>query len=92
MPDFGSPTAFLTLSTICSSVSLVGLFHPTATSGIRASGVFPATKPARLIDESFPHVVGENHLSESCPPDASSPRSAYRDLVKVAIRCGQQAV
>jgi len=34
--------------------AVVGLFHPTATSGIRSSGVFLATKPARLIAESVP--------------------------------------
>src|SRR5690606_11331625 len=35
---YGPPSAFLTLSTVCSSSSLAGLFHPAATSGIHLSG------------------------------------------------------
>ena len=62
-PTNGSPSAFLTLSTTSSSAYGAGLFHPTATSGIRSSGGFPAAKPAHLIDESCPHVV-----SRSSPP------------------------
>ena len=38
-------------------LTFVGLFHPTTTSRIYSSGVFPAAQPARLIDESYPHVV-----------------------------------
>jgi hypothetical protein len=34
-------SAFLTPSTACAATGLVGLFHPTATSRIRPSGVFP---------------------------------------------------
>jgi hypothetical protein len=56
-PTFVPPTVFLTLSTAYSSLNLAGLFHPTATSRIRASGVFPAAKPPRLIDAPCPHVV-----------------------------------
>jgi hypothetical protein len=37
---YGPPTAFLTLSTACSSSNLAGLFHPAATSGIHLPGVF----------------------------------------------------
>jgi hypothetical protein len=33
------PSAFLAPSTVCSSVHLAGLFHPTATSGIHLPGV-----------------------------------------------------
>jgi hypothetical protein len=54
---FVPPSAFLTLSTGYSFSHVVGLFHPTATSGIRSSRVFPAAKPPRLIDEPFPHAV-----------------------------------
>jgi hypothetical protein len=85
------PPVFLALSTACSFTYLVSLFHPTATSGIRSSGGFPAAKPARLIDESCPHVVGELHLPASCPAGASSTRFAYRALIRAAIRCSQQA-
>ena len=65
-----SPTAFRTLSTNYSFKYLVGLFHPTATSGIRTTGVFPAAKPPRLIDEPCPHDVGGSLLPVSCPTGA----------------------
>jgi hypothetical protein len=91
-PDYVPPSAFLALSAACSSIHRVGLFHPTATSGIRSSGVFPAAKPARLIDESCPHVVTELLLTASCPAAASSTRSAFRALIRAAIRCDRQAV
>jgi hypothetical protein len=84
---FVSPSAFLTLSTIFSSDCRVGLFHPTATSGIRTSGVFPAAKPARLIGESSPHVVGGTLLPVSCPTGSRSFHSAFRALIRAAIRC-----
>jgi hypothetical protein len=48
-PDVPS-SAFLTPSTVCSSVHLAGLFHPAATSGIHLSGVisrYPAGPPRR---------------------------------------------
>jgi hypothetical protein len=38
-------------------LTFAGLFHPTTASRIRSSGVFPATQPARLINELSPHVV-----------------------------------
>jgi len=85
---FVSSSAFLTLSTISSSNYRVGLFHPTATSGICTTGVFPATKPAHLIDESSPHVVGGSLLPVSCPTSASSFHPAFRALIRAAIRCG----
>jgi hypothetical protein len=92
IPDYVPPSAFLTLSTGCSSTHRVDLFHPTATSGIRSSGVFPAAKPARLIGESYPHVVPEFLLTVSCPTAAGSTRCASRALIRAAIRCGRQAV
>ena len=85
---FVSPTAFLTLSATSSSNYRVGLFHPTATSGIRTSGGFPAAKSARLIDESCPHVVRETLLPVSCPTGARSFHVAFRALIRAAIRCG----
>jgi hypothetical protein len=91
-PDYVSPTAFLTLSTSYSSTGLAGLFHPTATSGICTSGTFPAAKPARLIDESFPHAVTGVLLPASCLTGARSTRPDYRALIQAAIRCGQQGV
>jgi hypothetical protein len=38
-PPYVPPSAFRTPSTVCSLLDLVGLFHPTTTSGIRLSGV-----------------------------------------------------
>lgn len=58
-PSNVPPSAFLTLSTVYSSAHFVGLFHPTATSRIRTSGVFPATEPTDLSIKPFPLVVGE---------------------------------
>lgn len=91
-PDYGPPTAFLTLSTVCSSTRLVGLFHPTTTSEIRTTGSFPAAKPARLVDVPCPLVVGEILLPASCPTGTRSTHLAFRALIRAAIRCGQQGV
>ena len=38
-PPYGPPSAFRTPSTVFALCCLVGLFHPTTTSGIRLSGV-----------------------------------------------------
>jgi hypothetical protein len=91
-PDYVPPSAFLTLSTGCSSTHRAGLFHPTATSGIHTSGVFPAAKPAHLIGESCPPVVVELLLTASCPAAARSARIAFRALLRAAVRCERQAV
>jgi hypothetical protein len=91
-PTFGSPSAFLTLSTIYSSKYLAGLFHPTATFGIRSSGVFPAAKPPCLIDKPSSHAACGIRLPASCPTGASSNRADFRVLIRAAIRCRQQAV
>jgi len=40
LPLYAPPTAFLTLTTVCSAFCLAGLFHPAATSGIDLSRVF----------------------------------------------------
>jgi hypothetical protein len=47
-PAFVPPTAFLTLSTVYSSLHLAGLFHPAATSEIHSSGVSPSSQPSGL--------------------------------------------
>jgi hypothetical protein len=70
----------------------VGLFHPTATSGIRASGIFPATQSAGLINRSCPPVVGQVLLPASCLTGARSSGLAFRALLQAAIRCDKQAV
>jgi hypothetical protein len=87
-PTFVSSSAFLTLSTTYSSNYRVGLFHPTATSGICTSGGFPAAKPAHLVGESCPHVVGGTLLPVGYPAGARYSHSAFRALIRAAIRCG----
>jgi hypothetical protein len=96
-PGFPHPTTFRPQRfsrsrRVTPSHAVVGLFHPTATSGIRSSGVFLATKPARLIAESCPLAVAESRLTTGCPTAASSTRLASRAFIRVAIRCGRQAV
>jgi hypothetical protein len=69
-----------------------GLFHPTATSGIRSSGVFPAAKPSCLIDKPYSHAACGFRLPVGCPAGASSNHADFRVLIRAAIRCSQQAV
>ena len=54
-------SAFLTTATAFSASRLVGLFHPTATSRVRSSGVFPREQPRRLV------VVAATALSSLAP-------------------------
>jgi hypothetical protein len=54
---FVPSSAFLTPSTVCSSVGLAGLFHPAATSGINPSGVFPPSQPYHLVGGRCPRDV-----------------------------------
>jgi len=49
-------SAFLTPSTVYSATGLVGLFHPTATSRVLPSGVFPPAQPLRLSTPRCPRV------------------------------------
>jgi hypothetical protein len=86
----GPPSAFLALSTGYSSAHLVGLFHPTATSGIHSSGAFPAAKPPCLIDKPSSHAAGDSCLPVSCPTGASKGHLDYRVLFRAAIRCCRQ--
>jgi hypothetical protein len=53
---FGSPSAFLTLPTIYSLACLVGLFHPTATPGIRTTGV-SSHHPAGQLHQLLPTLM-----------------------------------
>lgn len=81
------PAVFLTPSTAYSSLRFVGLFHPTATSGIPSSGAFPATQPTRFISASCLHVVGGVCLPPGEPSGASLRHLAFKALIRVAIRC-----
>jgi len=61
LPPGSTPAAlpsatFLTSSTVCSAKSLVGLFHPTATSRVHSSGSSPRAQPSRLIGVPCPLV------------------------------------
>jgi len=56
-PTYVPPSAFPTLSTVCSSFCLASLFHPAATSGIHLSGFFPAVQVGRLVGGLCPLVV-----------------------------------
>jgi len=71
-------SVFRPLTTIYSSSSLLGLFHPKATSKIRFSGGFPAIKSPRLIVASFPHCISEVRLLRSCPHNANFPRPTFK--------------
>jgi len=71
-------SAFRTPSTVYSATGLAGLFHPAATSRVRSPGVFLPTKPYRLVDGPYPHVVGACSLSDDCPPYATNLRPAFR--------------
>jgi len=56
---FVPPSTFRTSSTVCSSKSLVGLFHPTATSGVHSAGVSPPTEPHELTTRRCPLDVAQ---------------------------------
>jgi hypothetical protein len=71
---------------VYSSSSLLGLFHPKATSEINLSGVFPAAEPPHLIDAPFPLAISTETLLPSCPNSASSHRPSYRALIQTTIR------
>jgi hypothetical protein len=55
-------SVFRTLSTVCSCLSLLSLFHPKATSKIRFPRVFPTTKHSRLITACCPLSISEVRL------------------------------
>ena len=86
-PTTFRPQRFSRSRRVTPSHTFAGLFHPTAASGIRSSGVLLAAKPAHLIGGSCPRVVAGFCLLVSCPTSASSTRSAFRALIRAAIRC-----
>jgi hypothetical protein len=63
---FVPPSTFLTSSTVCSSLGLAGLFHPTATSGMNPSGVFPPSQPYHLVGGRGPLAVDRSPCSPAC--------------------------
>ena len=84
-PTYGPSSAFRTPSTVYALHSLVGLFHPTTTSGIRLSGVFPTTQPARLsaVRALLSLVTGS---CPGLPRDSVTDALAFRALIQAAIR------
>jgi hypothetical protein len=60
---FVPSSTFLTSSTASSSADVVGLFHPTATSGLRPPGSSPREKPHELVARRCPLVV----VRVTCP-------------------------
>ena len=91
-------SAFLTPATVCATLSLVGLFHPTATSRVRSPGGFPRTQPRYLVDTACPLVVDDvplqtiARLRRSSPPrpqgfaPCPSPLPNRRFLIAVPAR------
>ena len=90
-PAYGPSSAFRTPSTVFALHDLVGLFHPTTTSGIHLPGVFPATQPVRLSTTRALLSLA----TDSCPGlphDSSVDALAFRALIQAAIRDSDAAV
>jgi hypothetical protein len=79
-------SAFHTLSTVCSCLSVLSLFHLKATSKIRFPRAFPTTKLPRLIIVYFPLSISEVRLLRSYPHNANFPRRTFKALLLIAIR------
>jgi len=77
---FVPPSTFFTSPTASSSTNLVGLFHPTATSGIRSSGAFPPAEPHGL-----PPAVALVSFASVSYPVARAPETSAR-LQGLALR------
>jgi len=83
------PPAFLTPSTVYSSSSLAGLFHPAATSGIHLSGVCsrrPAASPRRRPVPSCRSASGScRRVTPTAPAPSASPPGSCSGLRFEAI-------
>ena len=88
-PAYVPSSAFLALSTVCSSALLTGLFHPATTSEIRSSGVFPDNQPPWLVASACPPVVAIVRLLPGFPGSSSSRQLAFRALIRLSIRRDQ---
>jgi hypothetical protein len=78
-------SAFLTPSTLFASRSLVGLFHPTATSRVHSSGVCSPNTAGPPFDVPEPSRRSKSH-SVDVATDAELPSVALRALRCVRIR------
>jgi hypothetical protein len=91
LPDYVPPSAFLTLSTVCSARCLAGLFHPAAVSEVHSSGVCPDRQPPWLVARPFPLGVRAAHLHRaSSLLQRASP--AFRALIRPSVRCCRRVV
>ena len=89
-PLYGPSPAFRTPSTVFALRYLVGLFHPTTTSGIRLSGAcshHPAGPPRR---RPVPSCRCPPAPCLELPRDSSSDDLAFRALLRAAIRGNQR--
>jgi hypothetical protein len=74
------PSGFLSLSTVCPTLRLMGLFHPTATFRVRTrSGASPSTQPPSLIGRSCPLAV-RTPLAPRPKPAATNEAPRLRGL------------
>jgi hypothetical protein len=87
IPTYVPPSTFLTLSTVCSSLHLVGLFHPTATSEIHPPRAFPAAQPYWLIASSCSLDLSlRSPLQPSCLTYTRQHSLAFRAFLQAPIR------
>lgn len=87
-PRFGPSSGVLSLSTVCSALSLVSLFHPTATLRARpVQGFCRSAQPPSLIERSCPRAVEARfaHRRVGC----HDPRSSTSRLFSVQSRDSQ---
>jgi len=64
---------FLGPSTVCSALSLAGLFHPAAASRVhpRSGALTPRAAPPDSSPGGCPHAVGSQALTDPCGPMAT---------------------
>jgi hypothetical protein len=82
---FVPSSTFRTSSTACSSARLAGLFHPAATSEVRSPGVFPSTRPCRLVTCLCPPVVDPSPLPAN-ERWRQENEPAFRALLRAGVR------
>lgn len=85
-PDTFAPLAFLTLSTLFASRSVVDLFHSTATSRVHLQGFFPLTQELKLIVPTCSVTSVHRQLPvHSCPCTPASSDAALTAFLHVRI-------
>jgi hypothetical protein len=79
--------AFLTPSTAFAASRLVGLFHPTATSRVCSTGVFPRKQPRRLVAVAVMPSHRWRRSADDVATAATNRRLDLRAFVCLRIRC-----